>query len=94
MQVFGIFFIPESPRWLVSPILESLNHISYENLLKCSIFVQLQAMVGRETELDAALQRLRGRTADISQESANIKVNFDSLNYLEFLLNVNFFILK
>ncbi|KAJ0014744.1 hypothetical protein Pint_19957 [Pistacia integerrima] len=33
-----------------------------------------QAMVGREKEIDAALQKLRGRTANISQESANIKV--------------------
>ncbi|XP_044499472.1 sugar transporter ERD6-like 5 isoform X2 [Mangifera indica] len=47
VQVFGVFFIPESPRWL--------------------------AMVGREKELDASLQKLRGRNADISQEAAYIK---------------------
>ncbi|KAJ0014741.1 hypothetical protein Pint_19953 [Pistacia integerrima] len=48
VQVFGIFFIPESPRWL--------------------------AMTGREKELDATLQKLRGRDADICQEAANIKL--------------------
>ncbi|XP_044499476.1 sugar transporter ERD6-like 5 isoform X2 [Mangifera indica] len=52
VQVFGVFFIPESPRWLCC----------------CP-----QAMVGRETELDATLQKLRGRNADISQEAAYIK---------------------
>ena len=36
----------------------------------------LQAKIGKEPELEAALQRLRGKNADISQEAADIKVNF------------------
>ncbi|XP_044499479.1 sugar transporter ERD6-like 5 isoform X5 [Mangifera indica] len=57
VQVFGVFFIPESPRWL--------------------------AMVGRETELDATLQKLRGRNADISQEAAYIKRPFSNNQRIE-----------
>nr|ADP37160.1 putative ERD6-like transporter [Vitis vinifera] len=47
LQVIGLFFIPESPRWL--------------------------AKVGQEARLEAALQRLRGKNADISQEAAEIR---------------------
>ncbi|GLT38345.1 hypothetical protein SLA2020_126010 [Shorea laevis] len=47
IQVFALFFVPESPRWL--------------------------AKVGREKELEATLQRLRGKNVDISQEAADIK---------------------
>jgi hypothetical protein len=35
-----------------------------------------QAKMGKEPELEAALQRLRGKNADISQEAADIKVTF------------------
>ncbi|KAH9754745.1 Sugar transporter ERD6-like 11 [Citrus sinensis] len=48
LQVVGLFFIPESPRWL--------------------------AKIGKEKELETTLQRLRGKTADISMESADIQV--------------------
>ncbi|KAI4326485.1 hypothetical protein MLD38_031795 [Melastoma candidum] len=51
--LLGLFFIPESPRWL--------------------------AKTGRDKELKAALQKLRGRDADISQEATEI------LDYVEAL---------
>jgi SP family sugar porter-like MFS transporter len=36
----------------------------------------LQAKIGKEAEFEAALQRLRGKNADISQEAADIRVIF------------------
>jgi SP family sugar porter-like MFS transporter len=36
--------------------------------------IYLQAKIGREIECEAALQRLRGKNADISQEAAEIRV--------------------
>ncbi|KAK3441708.1 hypothetical protein EUGRSUZ_B02025 [Eucalyptus grandis] len=47
LQIFGLFFIPESPRWLVK--------------------------VGQEKEFEATLQRLRGKSVDISQEATDIR---------------------
>ncbi|MBD4020392.1 MFS transporter, partial [Xanthomonas citri pv. citri] len=39
----GLFFVPESPRWL--------------------------AKIGRKKEFDAALRKLRGKDADVSEEA-------------------------
>ncbi|KAG6646531.1 hypothetical protein CIPAW_07G013700 [Carya illinoinensis] len=47
VQIVGLFFVPESPRWL--------------------------AKIGKEEELEVALQHLRGKNADISQEAADIR---------------------
>ncbi|GMY21374.1 sugar transporter ERD6-like 5 isoform X2 [Fagus crenata] len=47
LHVVGLFFVPESPRWL--------------------------AKIGKEKELEAALQRIRGKNVDISQEATYIR---------------------
>ena len=36
----------------------------------------MQAEIGKERELEASLQHLRGKNADISQEAADIRVTF------------------
>ncbi|CAI9102339.1 OLC1v1000595C1 [Oldenlandia corymbosa var. corymbosa] len=56
LQLLGLFFIPESPRWL--------------------------AKLNRWKECETSLQRLRGDTADISQEAAEIKDYTESLRQL------------
>ncbi|KAI6684828.1 hypothetical protein NL676_030741 [Syzygium grande] len=48
IQIFSLYFIPESPRWL--------------------------AKVGRKQEFQAVLQRLRGKSTDISGEAADIRI--------------------
>uniref|UniRef100_A0A453PT63 Major facilitator superfamily (MFS) profile domain-containing protein n=1 Tax=Aegilops tauschii subsp. strangulata TaxID=200361 RepID=A0A453PT63_AEGTS len=54
--IAGLFFIPESPRWL--------------------------AKVGRQKEFEIALQRLRGRDADVSLEAAEIKDFIETIDKL------------
>ncbi|PON85517.1 Major facilitator, sugar transporter-like [Trema orientale] len=56
VQVIGLFFIPESPRWL--------------------------AKIGREHECEAALRRLRGKNANISQEVVEIRDYTETLRRL------------
>ena len=48
----------------------------------------MQAKIGREKDSESALQRLRGKNADISAESAEIRVRFllyISLMYLFYM---------
>ncbi|XP_039008738.1 sugar transporter ERD6-like 7 [Hibiscus syriacus] len=52
----GLFFIPESPRWL--------------------------AKIGHEKEFEAALQNLRGKDTDISEEAAEIRDYIETLERL------------
>ncbi|PPD81751.1 hypothetical protein GOBAR_DD21307 [Gossypium barbadense] len=54
--LFGLFFIPESPRWL--------------------------AKIGHEKEFEAALQDLRGKGAEISEEAAEIRDYIETLERL------------
>ncbi|KAH7577479.1 hypothetical protein ACOSQ2_001623 [Xanthoceras sorbifolium] len=54
--LFGLFFIPESPRWL--------------------------AKTGKEKEFEAALQKLRGKNADISHEATEIRDYIETLQQL------------
>ncbi|KAL5712727.1 hypothetical protein ACHQM5_014871 [Ranunculus cassubicifolius] len=54
--LFGLFFIPESPRWL--------------------------AKVGHQKDFELALRKLRGKDADISEESAEIQQYIDTLQNL------------
>ncbi|TYH35792.1 hypothetical protein ES332_D13G217600v1 [Gossypium tomentosum] len=56
VMILGLYFIPDSPRWL--------------------------AMVGCQAEFNAALQKLRGDTADVSREEAEIKDSLVTLQHL------------
>ncbi|XP_055960902.1 uncharacterized protein LOC126671333 [Mercurialis annua] len=55
IQIIGLFFIPESPRWL--------------------------AKHGKDEEFEVALQRLRGKNADISQEAIEIRETIQKFQF-------------
>ncbi|CAN6451131.1 unnamed protein product [Victoria cruziana] len=57
IQLMGLFFIPESPRWL--------------------------AKVGQQEKFKSALQVLRGKNADISEEAAEIHEYTESVRSLQ-----------
>lgn len=70
IQLPLLFFIPESPRWLVGLYIMYFRHT-------CGTYINrnfLQANVGREKDFEATLQRLRGSEADVSDEAAEIRV--------------------
>ncbi|TXG65661.1 hypothetical protein EZV62_006936 [Acer yangbiense] len=52
LQLTGLFFIPESPRWLVK--------------------------IGREKEFENALQRIRGKNSDCSEEATDIRDHLET----------------
>ncbi|CAL5415853.1 unnamed protein product [Camellia sinensis] len=56
--LLGLFFIPESPRWL--------------------------AKVGLKKEFEAALQKLRGKDADVSREAAEIQIGVGLMVFQQF----------
>ncbi|KAL4579854.1 hypothetical protein LXL04_016022 [Taraxacum kok-saghyz] len=56
LQILGLFFIPESPRWL--------------------------AKIGRWKDCELALQRLRGKNVEISEEAAEIRDYTETLDQL------------
>ncbi|RVX22148.1 Sugar transporter ERD6-like 16 [Vitis vinifera] len=75
--LIGLFFVPESPRWLVSIYIQlRLEKIDEKIETKAVLF---QAKVGREKEFEVALRRLRGKDADVSKEAAEIQVYIENL---------------
>ena len=82
---FGLFFIPESPRWLVRRVLDRRQTIvlgcSYDaskmpmNLNQQELEIDHeQAKERRQKEFETALKKLRGEEADVSQEADEIQV--------------------
>ncbi|KAI9194399.1 hypothetical protein LWI28_005603 [Acer negundo] len=67
LLLVGLFFVPESPRWL--------------------------AKVGYQKEFQVALQRLRGKDADISREAAEIQIGVMLMVFQQFvgINGINFY---
>ncbi|RZS26757.1 hypothetical protein BHM03_00060147 [Ensete ventricosum] len=80
LQLLSLFFIPESPRWLVS------------HLDLCHDFEVLSAMVGKDNEFEVVLKRLRGEHSDVSQEAEEILVLYLSSNKFSTQLHTNLYV--
>ncbi|KAF9670009.1 hypothetical protein SADUNF_Sadunf13G0023800 [Salix dunnii] len=74
--IIGLFFIPESRRWLVS---NTPKKQLFMVMKGCNCVIDAQeafqyfAKIGRGKECEVALQCLRGHNADISDEAAEIR---------------------
>ncbi|KAG8090487.1 hypothetical protein GUJ93_ZPchr0011g27011 [Zizania palustris] len=89
--IIGLFFIPESPRWLVikAPlnnkqiqIFEPEFEFSSNSNSKPRVYIYIQAKVGRQKEFEIALQRLRGKHADVSLEAVEIREFIEAIERL------------
>lgn len=76
MLIPGLFFIPESPRWLVVELFKInflfKNFVAIVSWLIC--LVGIQAKMGMTEDFESSLQVLRGFDTDISIEVNEIKV--------------------
>lgn len=79
-MLLGLFLIPESPRWLVRNKKDEKDsqgfswHLHSDRFEFVKVEKPMQAKVGKEKEFESALQKLRGKDFDISQEAAEIQV--------------------
>ncbi|KAK9691851.1 hypothetical protein RND81_09G224000 [Saponaria officinalis] len=62
IQLVGIYFIPESPRWLIKTQQSS----------------ELPVLTSSRKKYEAALQRLRGKNVDISDEADEIRAHTEA----------------
>lgn len=80
VMLVGLFFIPESPRWLVSSSLSILNcnlfswNLKIIKILRKNLILMLQAMIGKNQEFEVALSMVRGPNVDVSRELNEILV--------------------
>ncbi|CAN6558572.1 unnamed protein product [Malus baccata var. baccata] len=86
VTLLGLFFIPESPRWLVrtSLLFPHLLKLAALDAVKTSITASssMQAKIGRYKDFEDALQKLRGKDADISEEAEEIRDYIATLDSL------------
>ncbi|KAL4638900.1 hypothetical protein ACB092_03G179500 [Castanea dentata] len=78
VQLLGLFFILESPRWLAILLIIAFSIIS-------------QAKIGRKKECEAALQHLRGQNADITPKATEIREYIETLQRLSEARILNLF---
>jgi len=78
----GLFFIPESPRWLVCCLVSLLLHdctCDYE----VYSWLPMQAKMGMMEDFEVSLQVLRGFDTDITLEVNEIKVAMQESIYCD-----------
>ena len=88
--LLGLCFVPESPRWLVRKIRITKLKLPKNREPNMSDII-LQAKVGHEKEFQVALQRLRGKDADITNEATEIQVLCSTLKVCNTLCFYFFF---
>ncbi|TQD76463.1 hypothetical protein C1H46_038025 [Malus baccata] len=87
IQILGLFFIPESPRWLAKigkwkECEATLQRLRRENSSTSQEVAEIRAKIGKWKECEATLQRLRRENSSTSQEVAEIRDYTETLKRL------------